>query len=95
MNDVFQISHAARGGMLQLPAVEVVLLLIVLAICLLVRFTRTGLVVAYLFVYRWCWLFYHETLFRKDGRAMAAFLAFGVIVLVCTVIGMIHSPSDD
>lgn len=73
---------------LSLPAIEITGLLIILTGCLVFRFSRTGLVFAYLFTYRWGMLCLPE----HDTKAMVYYLVFGCIVGILTVIGMLHSP---
>ena len=83
---IFQVtSHAT----LELPAIEVTALVILLACCLLFRFTRTGLLVAYLFVYRWGWLFFME----QPQEMLFGYMFFGCVVGILTVISMLRSPS--
>jgi hypothetical protein len=86
MNMTFQqIYNVICRATLDLPAIEVTFLIIILTICLLFKFTRTGLVVAYLFVYRWGWLFFME----QPQEMLVGYLIFGCIVGILTVVGML------
>jgi len=90
MMSVFQeIFHTVKGAVLELPALEVTSLIILLTCCLLFRFTRTGLVAAYIFVYRWGWIFFME----QSQEVLVGYLIFGCIVGILTVIGMLRTPS--
>ena len=91
------LSHAS----ITIPGMEAIVLLIVLTICLLFRITRTGLVVAYIFTYRWGLLF-GEQYFSGDARLynvfLSSFIVFGILVLTMTIVAMMlaaHSGGDD
>ena len=76
---------------LTLPAMEVTLLLAALSCCLVLKLTRTGLIIAYLFIYRWAWL-----IMKDSGHDfLLLFLVFGVIIGVLTVISMLRSTPDN
>lgn len=74
----------------EVPALETTILFAVLTFCLLLRFARTGLVIAYIFVYRWGWIFCREEM-KFDDRFFAAYIVFGVLVCTFVVVGMLHS----
>ena len=74
---------------LTLPAMEVITLLAALTVCLVLRFTRVGLIVAYLFVYRWGWACFVG---MSDGYLMA-YLVFGTVAGILTVIGMLRTSN--
>ena len=91
------LSHA----MISIPGMEAMVLLILLTICLLFRITRTGLVMAYIFTYRWGLLF-GEQYFAGDPRVYQVFLTsyivFGILVLTLAVVAMMmaaRSGGDD
>ena len=81
------LSHA----MISIPAMEIIVLLILLTICLLFRITRTGLVMAYIFTYRWGLLF-GEQFFAGDARLynifITSYIVFGILVLTLALIAM-------
>ena len=85
MTELFTI---IRHATLELPAIEVTGLIIILTICLVLRFTRTGLVTAYLFVYRWGWIFF----MGQTQDMLIGYFIFGCLVGILTVIGMLLSP---
>ena len=92
-----ELSHA----MISIPGMEALVLLILLTICLLFRINRTGLVTAYIFMYRWGLLF-GEQYFAGDARVYHGFLAgyivFGILVLTLALVAMMvatRSGSDD
>ncbi len=76
---------------LDLPALEVTSLLVILAFCLVFRMTRTGLIIAYLFAYRWGWM----VIVGNEESNMLWYLIFGVAVGILTVIGMMRTPHND
>lgn len=73
-----------------LPALEVAALVGLLAICLVFRLPRVGIVSAYIFVYRWGWLFFTE----QTDTQLAAYLVFGSIIAILTVVNMFRSNPE-
>ena len=71
-----------------LPAIEVSILITVLTICLLFRFNRIGLVAAYVFTYRWGWLFFS----KENHGYLIPYFIFGGLVLFLTVISLFRRP---
>jgi hypothetical protein len=87
LSELFNIIQHAT---LPLPAIEVSMLLAILTACLLFRFTKMGLVAAYLFTYRWGWLILTE---QPDADYLVYYLVFGVAAGILTVIGMLNNQS--
>ena len=83
--------NLVRAATITLPAAELSLLLIVLSFCLVLKFCRVGLIAAYLFLYRWGWMFF----ISARERYQVAYLVFGAVVGLLTVIGMLQSPGDN
>lgn len=81
------LSHA----MVSVPGVEAIILLMVLTVCLLFRITRIGLVVAYIFTYRWGLLF-GEQYFAADAKLynvfLSSYIVFGILVLTLALMAM-------
>ncbi|MBU4212941.1 MAG: hypothetical protein L6437_07015 [Kiritimatiellae bacterium] len=81
------LSHA----MISIPGMEAIVLLIVLTICLLCRITRTGLMIAYIFTYRWGLLF-GEQYFAGNARVyhvfLTSYIVFGIVVLTLALVAM-------
>ena len=79
----------AQNATINLPALEVVLLLAMLAVFLVARLPKIGLITAYIFAYRWGWNIFvgHNT------NTMLVYLVFGVIVGVLTAAGMMRSTN--
>jgi hypothetical protein len=69
---------------LDLPAFDLLLLLILLTLALLCRYSRVGLLVAYAFVYRWGWTVSHSL----GHKAHVGYLCFGMAVALLAVIGL-------
>lgn len=80
-----------RDATITLPAMEIGILLVALTCCLVLRFTRIGLITAYFFTYRWGLKFFavHEQKF------WVSYLAFGCVVAVFTVISMLRAPAHE
>jgi hypothetical protein len=74
-----------------IPTLELLALLVILTISLVFKSTRVGLLMAYLFVFRWGWLFIHEMFRGQHDTFMISYLAFGAVVTVLSVIMMIRS----
>ena len=85
ITDVFNVT---RHATLTLPSIEVTLLIVILTVCLLFKFTRIGLFMAYLFVYRWGWLFFMD----QPQNMLLGYMTFGCLVGILTIIGMVRSP---
>lgn len=75
---------------IELPAIEVTILLIVMSVCLASRHTNIGLVLTYIFAYRWGWILFAG----HNIEFMTAYLFFGTITGILTVIGMMTSKHD-
>ena len=73
---------------LPLPALEIAILLVSLTLCLVFRLNRIGLVIAYLFAYRWGWIVFVE----RSQSFLTVYLLFGSIVGILTVAGLLKSP---
>ncbi len=72
---------------LTLPAIEVAALIIIISLCLVFKVNRVGLIVAYLFSYRWGWL-----LCMGQGKeVLIPYLVFGCTVIILTVVSMLRS----
>lgn len=80
-----------RDATMTLPALELSLLLISLTFCLVLGFSRTGLIIAYLFTYRWGWIFF----MGKKQEFLVAYVVFGIIAGALAVVGLLRSPSED
>lgn len=79
-----------REATLTLPALELSVLIAGLSCCLVFRVTRTGLFIAYLFIYRWGWL----VLVNSGQGLLVAYLVFGMLIGIATVVGMMRAPHD-
>lgn len=90
-NILVELPKLLKNAVITLPAVEITLLLGLLALCLVLRFSRVGLIIAYLFTYRWAW----QLLAGQDESFLLAYLTFGVIVGILTVIGMMRTSSEN
>jgi hypothetical protein len=88
MNELLE---AAKQTQVPIPTIELLLLLVILTISLIFKATRVGLLMAYLFVFRWGWLFFHETLQGQNQSFMIGYLAFGILVVLLSLIIMIGS----
>jgi hypothetical protein len=78
-----------QGATVSLPAVELSALILVLTLALMFRFSRSGIIAAYLFTYKRGWNFLTD---HNQGYLMC-YLIFGVLVGVLGVISMLISPT--
>lgn len=70
------------------PAHEIMLLLVVVTFCLFAKWTRVGLLVAFVYVYRWGWLFMHQA-FDNQPRFLIVYYTAGILVIVASIIAFI------
>jgi hypothetical protein len=96
INDISQWYQASglQGTSITIPLLELALILILLTFCLLFQFSRTGLIIAYLFIYRWSWSFCSQNhFFDEKARNMflTGYIVFGILVLTLTIVAMINS----
>lgn len=86
--------HSGLGAAtLTIPLVETVVLFFVLTCCLLLRLTRTGLMVAYLFVYRWGWAFWNQNIGMSStmqSAFAAGYIAFGILATAFSIIALLR-----
>jgi len=84
--------------MISIPGMEAVVLLILLTICMLIRINRVGLVIAYIFTYRWGLLF-GEQYFAGDPRIynvfITSYIVFGILVLTLSLVAMMVTTRPD
>lgn len=73
---------------------ELVILFLLLTGCLLLRFPRTGLIIAFLFVFRWGWMFCMSSAL-VDSRMRTLFLTgyvvFGILAVTMATVAMVLS----
>jgi len=85
-------------AMISIPGMEAVVLLILLTICMLIRINRVGLVIAYIFTYRWGLLF-GEQYFAGDPRIynvfITSYIVFGILVLTLSLVAMMVTTRPD
>ena len=87
MNGIGPLIDTLSGASLTVSALELSLLMIILSACLVFRFSKTGLIAAYLFCYKLGWI----VMSSHSQSYMIGYLVFGVIVGVVTVIGMLKT----
>ena len=86
--------HTFETSLVSLPASEVMVMLGLLTIFMLFRCNRIGLVVAYLFAYRWGWLFFQQSFGAQFRDYVMGYYVFGAVVFLLVVIGMFGPPSS-
>lgn len=84
-------------AVLTIPLVETSLLFFLLTFCLLFRFCKTGLVVAYLFIYRWGWGVHKTLVDDPTGQSVFStiYIVFGVLVFTLAIVGLSHSARHE
>jgi hypothetical protein len=87
MNELFQ---TVQQTQVPIPTIELLLLLIVLTVSLVFKSTRIGLLAAYVFVYRWGWLFFRETFHGQNDLFLFGYLIFGALVILLSIILMLY-----
>ena len=75
--------------MVTLPASEVVILLGLITFCLLFRWNRAGLIIAYLDAYRWGWIFFNEFFGKEYQSYIMGYYLFGGIVFILFIVGFL------
>ena len=77
-----------EGSTVTTPSYEIMVLLIVTTCCLLTRWTRLGLLLSFVYVYRWGWLFMHQE-FSNQPRLLIAYYSTGILVLIGSIIAFL------
>ncbi len=93
MNRLQLFVETVRHAQIVAPSMELMILLGILTVALVCRAVRIGLTAAYLFAFRWGWLFVSENLAKKDIVYLQAYVLLGVFVLVLGLIGMMRENS--
>jgi len=83
--DIYQMIKTSQ---LTLPSVEVALFVVLLALALLYRYNRAGIVIAYLFAARWGWMVVDSL----PSAARTSYIVFGILVGVLAIVSMISDP---
>lgn len=76
-----------KRTVIPLPAFHVCLLIVITSICLILRCNKTGLCVAYAFVFWWGWRLFSE----MPHQYMITYLVIGVVVGAIAIIGMLQA----
>ncbi len=84
MSELFTLLKTAK---ITLPVMEITSLIVGLSICLANKWTRSGLLLAYVFVYRWGWMFFA----KQSMPYFLTYLVLGGLVLVLSVYDMLGS----
>ncbi|HOO51273.1 MAG TPA: hypothetical protein PLK94_08315 [Alphaproteobacteria bacterium] len=71
-----------------LPFVEVIALIVLLVSCLLFDLSRCGLIIAYVFSYRWGWMLLDE---KRSMMFFFAYCMFGVLTGTLAVIALLRA----
>ena len=88
MNEFLEIVNQTT---VPIPTLEILALLVILTISLIFKSTRVGLLMAYLFVFRWGWLFIHATFGEEHEIFMISYLVFGAFVTALSIVMMLRS----
>ena len=91
MDAVTELFHAFQHSSITLPTLEVMLLLVAITICLLLRWNRAGLMIAYADAYRWGWMFFNESFSGQFQSYMMGYYIFGVSVAIFYMFGWYFS----
>ncbi len=85
-----EFSKVIASSQLTLPAFELMMLMTLLSLALLFRYSRTGIVLAYLFSYRWGW----EIASQLGKNAQLSYMIFGMVVGILSVLGMFADAKE-
>ena len=78
------------------PLLEVVLLLGLVTFCLLFHSNRLGLLVAYLFAYRWGWMVFDENpLMKQNALLFGVYFIFGLVTALTAVVNLFFFSDHD
>jgi len=96
INDALQWYNLSgvQDASLTVPLTELVILFVLLTVCLLLRLSRTGLIIAYLFIYRWGWFFCLHNNFpdpKIRNMFLTGYIVFGILVLTLAIVAMMIS----
>lgn len=83
-----------QDAVITIPLVEIIILFLLLTVFMLLRLSRTGLIITYLFTYRWGWFFcFENNVFDPKIKTLflTGYIVFGIIVLTLTAIAMMLS----
>jgi hypothetical protein len=72
---------------------EAILLLAILTFCLLIRSFKIGMLVAFLFAFRFGWLFFENYYGGKQISYLVFYVVFGVIVFFLSLYQMVREES--
>ena len=93
MDDITELYRIIHRIEVEVPASEMLLLMMVLVTCLAFKTTRSGLVIGFFFAYRWGWMAFREGLATTMPMFIYLYFGFGVAsVLLATFLWMM---SDD
>lgn len=77
-----------KGSHLTLPSIEVVLFVALLSGSLVFRYNRCGIIVAYIFAYRWGWM----VVDMLPAAAQASYIILGILVGALAIVSMLSDP---
>ncbi len=84
-----QFMSTVTNASITISALELTFVIVALTSCLVFRFPRTGLIVAYLFCYKNGW----TVMLQHSPTYVAGYMCFGILVGVVSVIGMLKSDN--
>ena len=88
MDIIKQIYEIVTTSTLTLPGMEFGLLFISITLCMLMKATQLGLIVSYVFAYKWGWSLFAG---HKPG-VLTAYLVFGCLTGALLALELLHSP---
>jgi len=87
--------HVLQTTQITTPSLELMLLMVLLTITLVFKATRIGLMTAFLFVYRWGWIFFDKTFGREQMAFLYGYILFGAVVVILSVASMFRTSGSD
>ncbi len=84
MSKYQQFIDIVSNASITIPAMDLTIVIATLTLCLVFKFSKTGLIVAYLFCYKLGW----SVMLQHGDSYVAGYMSFGILVGVTAVIAM-------
>ena len=93
-NGIVELLSAFHASYVSLPAIEVMILVGIMSMCLLFRWNRIGLLIAFGEAYRWGCMFFHNA-FSEFPSYVAGYYVFGAVILILILINFFVNKSNE
>lgn len=93
MTNIMEFYKTLHTIEVSVPSSEMLLLMMILVTCLAFKTTRSGLILGFLFAYRWGWMAFKDGLADTIPTFIYLYFGFGVAVVLLAV--FLWMMSDD